>query len=978
MQVSVNMAVQCTDGPGGRVSRLVVDRASDRVIQIIVLQPNGGEVSVPADYVTKSDANTLYLRLSQAQLAAMTPYTRRRREQRQPSPFESLFHGTPFEDFFADQDFTQPFDGQGNQINEPVVRSKQRQPDREDMDLSTYFSKQTKELLQAAARSAITFGRHEVDTEHLLEALMESEVVQRILQQFKLSPEEIKRYIEEHATRGDAARDTEQVTEIAVSPRVKSALEHAFIAAQELGHNYIGPEHLLIGLVEEQDGFAGDLLHRYGLTPSALRQQTMKVVGKGAEEGRVESPTNTPILDKHSRDLTKMAQQGKLDPVIGRSKEIETTIEVLARRKKNNPVLIGEPGVGKTAIVEGLAQRILKGEIPEVLRDKRLVELNVNSLVAGSKYRGEFEERVQQVLNEIIEHQDELVIFIDELHTIVGAGQSGEGGLDIANTFKPALARGELHLIGATTLNEYQKHIEKDAALERRFQPVFITEPTPEQTIIILRGLRDRFEAHHKVTITDEAIVAAAELSDRYITGRYLPDKAIDLIDQAAARVRISATSRPVEIQELDAQIKQLKREQDSLTSHKRYDQAKEIENEIRSKEQALTMDTETWRKNMGSGSALVNAEHIAQIVSTLTGIPITELTTEERQKLLQMEVRLHQRVIGQEEAIKAVSDAVRLARSGLREGRRPIATLLFLGPTGVGKTELAKALAEVVFGDEGALIRIDMSEYMERHTVARLIGAPPGYVGYDEGGQLTERVRRRPYSVILLDEIEKAHADVYNVLLQVFDDGRLTDGKGRVVDFTNTIIIATSNLGSDLIQQELSASEHATRGEARLKQDLMNVLRQHFRPEFLNRIDEIIVFHGLKREQIKQIVQLRLERVQRMAHGEGISVEFDATLIDHLGAVGYQPAYGARELQRHIRLEVETVLARAILAGELQEGDRATMRYDASKQATVIDRHNSTEPQNDTMEKDNVKASNGAKKAKKTALADEPIKENS
>ncbi|MGO8946981.1 MAG: ATP-dependent Clp protease ATP-binding subunit [Ktedonobacterales bacterium] len=935
MKVSVNASVRCLDGPGGRVTRLMVDPATNDVTQLVVEQQGGVEVVVPVEYVTESDAHTVRLRLTRKQLASMTPYTRARRRERMPSAFESLFRDTPFADFFDDDDFGGDLDSLGL----PTLRNGRGQPsqsDREEIDVTDYFSGQTKELLQSAARKALSFGRREVDTEHLLYVLMESEVVPAILKQFKVSPEEVKRYIDEHAPHGDAAQtDGESEGIIGVSPRVKSAIEHAFLASQELGHSYVGPEHLLIGLSEERDGMASDLLRKYGLTSSALRQQTVKVVGKGAEEGRVETPSNTPNLDKYVRDLTKLAQQGKLDPVIGRSKEIATTIEVLARRKKNNPVLIGEPGVGKTAIVEGLAQRIAKGEIPEVLRDKRLVELNVNSLVAGSKYRGEFEERVKQVLDEIVAHQDDLLIFIDELHTIVGAGQGGEGGLDVANVFKPSLARGELHLIGATTLNEYQKYIEKDAALERRFQPVFVAEPTEEQTITILRGLRDRFEAHHKVAITDEAIVAAAELSDRYITGRYLPDKAIDLIDQAAARVRIGSTSRPPEIQELEAEIKQQKREQDYATSRKQYDKAKDIEAKIAESEKQLNEATAEWRQSVGSGSAEVKVSDIAEIVSALTGIPVSDLTTEERQKLLKMEERLHQRVISQDEAIHAVSDAVRLARSGLSEGHRPIATFLFLGPTGVGKTELAKALAEVVFGDEDALIRIDMTEYMERHTVARLIGAPPGYVGYEEGGQLTERVRRRPYSVILLDEIEKAHADVYNVLLQVFDDGRLTDGKGRVVDFSNTILIATSNLGSDIIQKELTAREGSQRGYNRLKDDLMVVLRQHFRPEFLNRIDEIIVFHSLTRAEIKQIVELQLEKVRRLAKGEGISLQFDETLIEHLAEIGYQPEYGARELRRQIRTEVETTLARALLSGELQEGDTATFRYDAGAKRT-------------------------------------------
>ena len=541
---------------------------------------------------------------------------------------------------------------------------------------------------------------------------------------------------------------------------------------------------------------------------------------------------------------------------------------------------------------------------------------------------------MQQVLKEVTDQKDKQILFIDEIHTIVGAGQGGgEGGLDIANVFKPALARGELNLIGATTLNEYQKHIEKDAALERRFQPVFVPEPSVAQTIMILRGLRDTLEAHHKVTITDEAVVAAAELSDRYITGRFLPDKAIDLIDQAAARVKISATARPVDVQELEAETRQLKREQDYASSRKKFDRASELQAQHDAKNKELQQATERWRRNLGSGSAEVQSAHIAEVVSKLTGIPVTELTTEERQRLIKLEERLHQRVIGQDEAVKAVSDAVRLARAGLREGRRPTATFLFLGPTGVGKTELAKALAEAVYGDEDAMVRLDMSEYMERHTVARLIGAPPGYVGYEEGGQLTERVRRRPYSVVLLDEIEKAHSDVYNVLLQVFDDGRLTDGKGRVVDFTNTIIIATSNLGADIIQRHLRVQGAASDEKDKLRRELMDVLRMHFRPEFLNRIDEIIVFHALDRKQIRNIVDLQLERVKRTAHGQGVDLEFDESLIEQLAAAGFRPEFGARELRRLIRSELETELARAMLADEVHEGDRVLARWDGGEQ---------------------------------------------
>jgi ATP-dependent Clp protease ATP-binding subunit ClpC len=671
-----------------------------------------------------------------------------------------------------------------------------------------------------------------------------------------------------------------------------------------------------------------------------LRQQTVHVVGKGAEEGRVEPKSDTPNLDKYSRDLTALAQKGKLDPVIGRAQEIETVIEILARRKKNNPVLIGEPGVGKTAIVEGLAQRVVAGEVPDVLRDKRLVELSVNSMVAGTQYRGQFEERVKQLLDEVSAQQDKIILFIDELHTIVGAGSTGgEGGLDIANNFKPMLARGELNLIGATTLNEYQKHIEKDAALERRFQPLLVSEPTVEQTITILRGLRDTLEAHHKVTITEEAIVAAAELSDRYIRGRFLPDKAIDIIDQASARVRLRGSSRPPELMELEAEMAQLKRERDAAKSRKDRDRTREIEKRLDERQKVYEQKLQEWETYKRSKTSEVVVGDVAEIISRLTGVPVTELTLEERERLLKMEERLHQRVIGQDEAVIAVSEAVRLARAGLNERSRPIASFFFLGPTGVGKTELAKALAEVVFGDEDALIRIDMSEYQERHTVARLVGAPPGYVGFEEGGQLTERVRRRPYSAILLDEFEKAHPDVQNILLQVFDDGRLTDGKGRVVDFTNTVIIATSNIGSDVIQRNLQTDERDRKDYQRLKDELLLLLRKYLRPEFLNRIDEIIVFHALDREQIKRIVGLQLERVRRLAAGQGLILEFDSSLVDHLAEAGYQPEYGARELRRLVRSEVETELASALLKGAVSEGDVVKFSYDPSARKVRLEK---------------------------------------
>lgn len=842
------------------------------------------------------------------------------------SPFDSLFSAAGVPSLFSD-------DMTGREFGLTP-----RQLEREATDIEEVVSDRTKELLQRAAEAAVSSGHREIDTEHLLFALADDDVVQTIFKQFKLQSKDIKDYIEANAPKGTEPEVLDEGTvEVNASPRVKRVLQNAYRVSRELGHGYIGPEHLLIGLIQEDEGMAGDILRRYGLTPESVRQQVVKIVGRGAREGHIDERTNTPQLDKYSRDLTELAKDDKLDPVIGRAKEIETTIEILARRTKNNPVLIGEPGVGKTAIVEGLAQRILHGNVPEVLQGKRVVELNLNAVVAGSKYRGEFEERIKAVLDEIVEHQDELIIFIDEVHTVVGAGQGGgEGGLDVSNVMKPPLARGELHLIGATTLNEYQRYIEKDAALERRFQPVIVAEPTVEQSIEILRGLRDRYEAHHKVKITDEAIVAAAELSDRYISGRFLPDKAIDLIDQAAARVHIGADTYSREITDLDNDLARTNREEEYARSHKDFDRAKSLSQDAEKLERKRERLSESWRQKRGVTSPEVLVEHIAQVVSSITGVPVSELTEEERNKLLNLEERLHERVIGQNEAVIAVADAIRASRAGMVEGNRPIASFLFLGPTGVGKTELARALAWTVFGDEDAMIRIDMSEYMERHSVARLIGAPPGYVGYEEGGQLTERVRRKPYSVILLDEIEKAHPDVHNVLLQVLDDGRLTDGKGRVVDFTNTIIIATSNIGASLIHENLALEKSKRKAYDKLKDELMDMLRAYFRPEFLNRLDEIIMFEALDENQIAQIVVLQLERVKRMAHGQGIELTFSRSVVDHLAKIGYRPEYGARELRRQIKSEIENKLAREILKGEISEGSHLSIDYDP-KQGIVL-----------------------------------------
>ncbi|MEM5420581.1 ATP-dependent Clp protease ATP-binding subunit [Paraburkholderia ferrariae] len=847
-------------------------------------------------------------------------YAQLTRHQRTLSPLEALFRAS------------QQGDGTDDAGGPAAQPTPQAMEAGDGAIVERYFSDVARELLQRAAERAVQFGRREVDTEHLLYELAGNDAGAAILKRLGIQPDDVRAFIDANAQKREGAPARED-GRIGVSPRLKGALDRAFLVSRELGHSYVAPEHLLFGLTQVPESFAGHLLGRYGVTPQKVLQRLVEAQGDKRERPAAKGPSATPQLDQYSRDLTALASEGKLDPVIGRSSEIETVVEVLARRRKNNPVLIGEPGVGKTAIAEGLAQRMLNGDVPESLRGRRLVELNVNGLIAGAKYRGEFEERVKGVMEEISAQRESLVLFIDEVHMIVGAGQGGgEGGLDIANVFKPAMARGELNLIGATTLSEYQKYIEKDAALERRFQPVFVSEPSVDQTINILRGLRDKLEVHHHVTIRDDALVSAAELSDRYVMGRFLPDKAIDLVDQAAARVHLSATSRPAAILELEAELAQLRREQDYAATRKNFERAHTLDEPIADKEKALTQATNDWKGQLGTVTSDVTSEDVAEIVSKLTGVPVTQLTAEERTRLLEMEARLHERVIGQEQAIVAVSDAVRRSRAGLRRGRRPTAVFLFLGPTGVGKTELAKALAEVVFGDEDAIVRIDMSEYMERHAVSRLIGSPPGYVGYDEGGQLTEKVRRRPYCVILLDEIEKAHADVYNVLLQVFDDGRLTDGKGRVVDFSNTVVIATSNLGSDLVSgQKRSGPGFLSSAEGSMQGAVMGELRQHFRPEFLNRIDEIIMFQPLTSDELRSIVRLQLEQVRRMAHSQDIDLTFDDSVIDYLAAEGYRPEFGARELKRKMQQAVENELAKEMLKGGVKEGAKVVCRYDAA-----------------------------------------------
>jgi ATP-dependent Clp protease ATP-binding subunit ClpC len=801
-----------------------------------------------------------------------------------------------FDDFFSD------FFGDRSAGGATGPSAPARQVER--VDVTQFFSDATRQLLQRAAQTALEWGSLDLDSDHLLYAALQDDVVQHVLRQIDADPNAIAAQVEDEAEKN-------QRTDVApsLSPDAKAALLAAYDESRELGASYVGPEHVLLALARDEDSQAGRLLQRFGASHTRLRGGVIR----GVDSGRARETSPTPTLEKYGRDFTELAREGKLDPVIGRADEIEQTIEILSRRTKNNPVLIGDPGVGKTAIVEGIAQRIVNDEVPETLAGRRLVGLDLAGMVAGSKYRGEFEERLKNVIDEVTSTEGQVILFIDELHTVVGAG-AAEGSMDAGNMLKPALARGELHVIGATTLDEYRKNVESDPALERRFQPVLVREPTVDETIEILHGLKDRYEAFHRVRISDEAIVAAAELSDRYIRDRFLPDKAIDLIDQASARVRLRTKTKDGDTRTLEEDLRRLARERDQATSAEDFDRARTMTGELDSRRQELD------EKRKGRQRAPeVTAEDIAQVVSRATGIPVSQLTTEERERLLQLEQHLHERIVGQDEAVTAVAEAVRRARAGLGDPNRPTGSFLFLGPTGVGKTELARALAEILFGSEDLMIRFDMSEFQERHTVSRLVGAPPGYVGYDEAGQLTEAVRRRPYSVILFDEIEKAHPDVFNILLQILDDGRLTDAQGRTVDFKNTVVIMTSNLGADRIQQ------FAREGGSfdRLKDELMDVLRRSFRPEFINRIDEIIVFRALSDGQLVEITRLLLDRLDRRLRAQGIEVEFTDSAIQLLAREGYDPEYGARPLRRTIQRLIENELSRLVLGGTLQPGDR-------------------------------------------------------
>ncbi len=837
---------------------------------------------------------------------------------------------SPFGQFpgFDDDDFFSPFFDMQRRM------AQQYQPQREQVNILNDFSERAKNVIQAAAQTVIENKSPALDTEHLLIGVAkDAEVGQKVLQNLDIDPEELIGYLQENMTKDQKEYPTEN-PEVSLSPRAKQALELAWHAARNMEHDYVGSEHILIGLLEERDGLAAQTLSKYGLSDTKLRQAVLSAVGeKGKKTGSAKTKSKTPTLDQYSRDLTELAEEGRLDPVIGRSEEVQRVIQILSRRTKNNPVLIGEPGVGKTAIAEGLAARIINGDVPDSLKGKRVLSLDLPAMVAGSKYRGEFEERIKKVVDEVEKAKGSVILFIDELHTLVGAGSSGEGGsMDAANILKPALARGELQAIGATTLNEYKKHIEKDAALERRFQPVFVEEPTVEDAIEILRGLKDRYEAHHKVTITDEAIIAAVSLSHKYLRDRFLPDKAIDLMDEAAAKVRLTASSKPKELQTLEEKLKVLKRELASVQRSKNVDKVKGLKKQIKGIEEQIQTSTEKWQKQSGTAHTEVTARDIETILSSWTGIPVEKMSTSEKEQLMRLEEELHKRVVAQNEAVEAVSEAIRRNRAGLKDPRRPQGSFLFLGPTGVGKTELTKALAALLFGSEDALIRLDMSEYMEKHAVSRMVGSPPGYVGHDEGGQLTESVRRKPYSVILLDEIEKAHPDVFNILLQVLEDGRLTDGKGRTVDFRNTLIIMTSNIGSTMIQAAATKSATDKKAWEDLKELLMEKLKETFRPEFLNRVDDVIVFHPLEKVHVQEIADSLLANLKNLVQQQGITLQISDEVRNRIAQEGFDPQFGARPLRREIQRRLENKLSKILLSNEYPAGTTLTAVLDGDE----------------------------------------------
>ncbi len=792
------------------------------------------------------------------------------------------------------------------------------------MDFIERFTEGARRALALAQDTAKAMGHNYVGSEHLLLGLIREgeSAAARALTQLGVKEEDV-------ANRADALvghGDYHFTDSFGYTPRTKKILELSLYEAKSLKNNYIGTEHILLAILRERDCVAVRILDDLGCDFSLLRQMLAGTTNppKGASQNA--GDPDTPILNKYGKDLTRMAREGELDPVIGRENEIQRIIQILSRRTKNNPVLIGDPGVGKSAIIEGLAQRIASGNIPELLKNKRVVSLDLGGMLAGTKYRGEFEERIKSAIDEL-KASGQTILFIDELHTIVGAG-AAEGSIDASNILKPALARGEIQVVGATTLDEYRRYIEKDAALERRFQPVTVGEPTREEAVQILFGLRDRYEAHHKARITDEAIRAAVELSDRYISDRYLPDKAIDLMDEAASRVRLATYISPPDMKALEDKLNALLQEKEEAVNNQNFERAASIRDEEHALRKQMQDKKEQWSRERENTQCIVTENDIAEVVNAWTGIPVKQLTEDESEKLLHLEESLHKRVIGQDEAISAVSRAIRRARAGLKDPKRPIGSYIFLGPTGVGKTELSKALAEVMFADEDAMIRLDMSEYMEPHSVSKLMGSPPGYVGYDDGGQLTERVRRKPYCVILLDEIEKAHPDVFNTLLQVLEDGRLTDSKGRTVDFRNTIIIMTSNVGASRVGKNRAigfGAESPALTYERMREGMMEELKKIFRPEFLNRVDEIIIFHQLEKEQTLEIVRLMLRGVIERLRERGIDLTISPEAEAHLASDGFDPVYGARPLRRAIQHQVEDSLSEEMLSGRIRLGDKVS-----------------------------------------------------
>ncbi len=792
------------------------------------------------------------------------------------------------------------------------------------------FTERARRSIVLAQEEAQRLGNNYIGTEHILLGIISEgeSLAAKVLETLGVNLAKVRQEVEAIVGRGGQTVQQEMV----FTPRAKRVIELAFEEARQLNHNYIGTEHLLLGLIREGEGVAARVLTNLGVDPAKVRVQTTSLLGAEGQPPAPKGKSKTPTLDAYGRDLTTLARENKLDPVIGRASEIERVIQILSRRTKNNPALIGEPGVGKTAIAEGLAQRVIKAEVPEPLRDRRVITLDLAGLVAGTKYRGEFEERMKRVMDEIRGAAGEIILFIDELHTLVGAG-AAEGAIDASNIIKPALARGELQCIGATTLNEFRKHIEKDSALERRFQPVMVGEPSVEETVEILKGLRDRYEAHHKVTITDEALVAAAKLGDRYISDRFLPDKAIDLIDEAASRVRLQATLPPQEIRDIENEIRKVKTEKESVVKSQEFEKAASIrdrEEKLRLEKQRLEAE---WadKKAAADKTIKVTEADVAYIVSAWTKIPVAKLAQAETAKLLGMVEQLHKRVVGQNQAIEVVTRAIRRSRAGLKNPKRPIGSFIFLGPTGVGKTEVARSVAEFLFDDGESMIRIDMSEYMEKYAVSRLVGAPPGYVGYEEGGQLTEAVRRRPYCVVLLDEIEKAHPDVFNLLLQVLEDGRLTDSQGRVVDFKNAVIIMTSNVGATGMTSSVDigfrpskdTGDSAEKNYEKMKSKVLEEVKHTFRPEFLNRVDEIVVFHQLTRTEIEEIVGLELNKVIREVKAQEMHLEVTEDAKVLLAKKGWDPQFGARPLRRAIQREVEDELAEEMLRGRFGSGDR-------------------------------------------------------